>query len=94
MARFFVWQGVVGCHLAGLHFWRGQLDMGDANVIVECLRDGKVIASYPFLCPGTADRSATPDKAALIEEAKEKLVEQGFVRPPFGYKGIEFKIRY
>jgi hypothetical protein len=68
--------------------------MSDVNATVECLRDGKMIASYPFLCPATAAHPAVPDRAVLIGEAKRNLAEQGIVRPPFNYEGIEFEIRY
>ncbi len=58
--------------------------------IVDCVRNGEVIASYRLGCGITLGPSTPPD---LIREAKESLINQGLVKPPFDFAGIEFKIR-
>jgi hypothetical protein len=63
---------------------------GMVRKIVDCLRDGKVIASYSLSYAVTLGPSAPPD---LIKEAKENLIRQGLVNPPFDFTGIEFRIR-
>jgi len=63
---------------------------GIVRKIVDCLRDGKVIASYPLSYAVTIGPSTPPD---LIKEAKESLIHQGLVKPPFDFTGIEFRVR-
>jgi hypothetical protein len=63
---------------------------GTVTKIVDCLRNGEVIASYPLSYGITLGPSAQPD---LIKEARESLVNQGLVKPPFDFTGIEFRIR-
>ena len=57
---------------------------------VDCVRDGKVIASYRLSYGVTIGPSAPPD---LIKEARDTLINQGLVKPPFDFTGISFKIR-
>ena len=66
---------------------------GLVTKIVECVRNGEVIAAYPLSYGITLGRSSPPSSGALIEEAKTNLINQGFVKPPFDFSGIEFKIR-
>ena len=63
---------------------------GTVTKIVDCVRNGEVIASCPLSYGITLGPSAQPD---LIKEAKESLINQGLVKPSFDFTGIEFKIR-
>ncbi len=58
--------------------------------IVDCIRNGQVIASYKLGYETTIGPSATPD---LIATAKENLINEELVKPPFDWSGIDFKIR-
>ena len=50
----------------------GRDDMsGMVTKIVECVRNGEVIASYPLSYGKTLGPSAPPSTGALIEEAKK-----------------------
>jgi hypothetical protein len=61
--------------------------------IVDCLRSGEVIASYPLSYGITLGPSSPPSSGALIEESKTNLINQRIVKPPFDFAEIEFKIR-
>ena len=65
---------------------------GTIRKIVECVRDsdGQVFASYPLSYRLTLGPSAPPD---MIKEAKDCLISDGFVNPPFDFRGISFRIR-
>ena len=64
--------------------------MGEiVTVIVDCLRDHKIIASYRFPHSKTLGPSAPPTSERLISEAKDSLARDGLA-PPFD--DIEFKI--
>lgn len=63
---------------------------GVVTKIVDCIRDGTVIASYPLSYGVTLGPSAPPD---LIKEARESLIYQGLVKPPFDFSRISFRIR-
>jgi hypothetical protein len=59
--------------------------------IVDCVRNGEVIKSYPLSYGKTMGPTSPPD---LIKAAKENLIIEGLVKPPhFDFTGIEFKIR-
>ena len=58
--------------------------------IVDCVRDGEVIASYPFSWARTLGPSSPPPKE-LIDEAKSNLSIERKAAPPF--EGITFEIR-
>ena len=62
---------------------------GTVMKIVECIRNGKVFAAYPLAYGLTLGPSATPD---LIREAKECLIREGHVKPPFDFTGISFRV--
>lgn len=49
-----------------------------------------MIAAYPLSYPLTLGPLAPPD---LIKEAREQLINDGFVNPPFDFVGIDFRIR-
>ena len=62
---------------------------GHVTIFVDCLRDGKVIRTYDFLCPATlAKPPVLPSNDHLIEEAKTNLSNEGLAMPPFA--GITF----
>ena len=61
--------------------------------VVDCVRNGEVIASYPLPSPITLGPSSPPSTGELIEIAQRNLIDQGLVKPPFDFTGIEFKIR-
>jgi hypothetical protein len=63
---------------------------GVVPVIVNCRRDGKLIASYPMGYGETAGPSAPPSHESFINEAKTALTNDGLARPP--YTGIQFEI--
>jgi len=63
---------------------------GVVKKIVDCVRSGTVIASYPLSYAVTIGPLAPPD---LIKEARESLIIQGLVKPPFDFTGIDFRIR-
>lgn len=58
---------------------------------VDCLRDGKLIRTYDFLCPASLATPSSPDSEELILEAKGNLSTEGLAIPP--YEGIQFKVR-
>ncbi|HEY5328288.1 MAG TPA: hypothetical protein VIJ79_00245 [Acidobacteriaceae bacterium] len=49
----------------------------------------KVFAAYPLAYGLTSGASAPPD---LIQEAKESLIMEGHVKPPFDFSGITFRV--
>jgi hypothetical protein len=59
--------------------------------IVDCMRDGKVIASYPLSWARTRGPSPPPPRKKLIDEAKSNLSVERKAAPPF--EGITFEIR-
>jgi hypothetical protein len=63
---------------------------GTVTKIVDCVRNGEVIASYRLGYGITLGPSTPPD---LIGEAKENLINQGLIKPPFDFEGIKFRIR-
>jgi hypothetical protein len=63
---------------------------GVVKKIVDCIRNGKVIASYHLAYGITLGPSSPPD---LIAAAKDNLINDGFVKPPFDFTGLEFRIR-
>ncbi len=58
--------------------------------IVECTRDGKLLAAVPLAYGHSMGSSVPPD---LIKEAKEALTTMGLVTPPFDFTGISYCIR-
>jgi len=62
---------------------------GTVRKVVECIRDGKVFAAYPLAYALTQKPTAPPD---LIQEAKENLLREGHVAPPFDFSGISFRV--
>jgi hypothetical protein len=59
---------------------------------VDCFRDGKLITTYEFLCPGSlALPPQPPANEKLILEAKTNLTDERLAVPP--YEGITFKVR-
>jgi hypothetical protein len=62
------------------------------QVFVDCMRDGRVIASYAFGYGETAGPSMPPSHQSLITEAKTNLTDQAIAYPP--YAGIEFNVRW
>lgn len=65
--------------------------MGDTTIYVDCLRDGKLIMTYDFLCPATLGPSAPPADEQLILQAKGNLSAERLATPPF--EGIKFRVR-
>lgn len=63
----------------------------DTTIYVNCLRDGKVIRTYDFLCPATLGPSAPQSDEQLILQAKTSLSTEGLAAPPF--EGIKFQVR-
>jgi hypothetical protein len=61
------------------------------TIFVDCLRDQKIIASYPLSWGITIGPSSPPSRNQLIDEAKTNLVSERLAKPPFD--GIEFRIR-
>jgi hypothetical protein len=61
-----------------------------ARKVVECIRDGKVIARYELAYGQTQGPSGQPD---LIKEAQEMLKTDGTIKPPFNLTGITYRIR-
>ncbi len=64
---------------------------GGTTIYVDCLRDGKLIRTYDFLCPATLGPSAPPTDEQLILQAKGNISTEGLAAPPF--EGIKFKVR-
>ena len=62
----------------------------DITMYVDCLRDGKLIRTYDFLCPASLASPATPDGEQLILGAKGNLSMEGLANPPF--EGIKFRV--
>jgi hypothetical protein len=62
---------------------------GTVRKIVECIRDGKVIARYDLAYGLTLGPSGQPD---LIKEAQETLKTDGTIKPPFDLTGISYRI--
>jgi hypothetical protein len=63
----------------------------EATVYVDCLRDGKLVRTYVFLCPASLAAPALPDGERVVLEAKENLSTEGLAKPPF--EGIKFTVR-
>ncbi len=62
------------------------------RMVVECWRNGQLLASYPSSLTGTlAGPPPAPDEEGLIDDAKTQLTNEGLAFPP--YSGIEFRIR-
>ena len=57
---------------------------------MDCIRGGQVVASYPLAYGLTAAPPPPPD---LIATARESLILEGHVKPPFDFTGFEFRIR-
>lgn len=55
---------------------------GMVTKIVECVRNGEVIASYPLSYGKTMGPSAPPSTGVLIQGAKQNLINEGFVKTP------------
>ncbi len=69
--------------------------MSVRKVFVDCVKDGSLIATYPFSYDETLallDKTPPPHSSGLIEGAKTNLTDERKAFPP--YEGIEFKIRY
>ena len=64
----------------------------DQDLIVECWKDGEILAAYPFAIPPTLGAPTAFDPEELVAEAKANLTSEGKALPPF--QGIEFKIRH
>jgi len=62
------------------------------RVFVDCVRDGRVIASYDFAYGETIGPSQPPGHQQFVAGAKENLTSLGVAFPP--YAGIEFKVRW
>jgi hypothetical protein len=62
------------------------------TIWIDCIRDGKIFASYDFGYGVTAWPSVLPAQEGLIDEAKTNLSSMGVAAPP--YAGITFKVRY
>jgi hypothetical protein len=60
------------------------------KMYVDCLREGKLIRTYDFLCPASQAVPATPDGEHLILEAKGNLSMEGLANPP--YEGMKFRV--
>lgn len=68
--------------------------MSTRKVFVDCIQDGKQIATYEFGYSETLemlDKTSPPPSSGLIEESKNNLTLENKAFPP--YEGIEFKIR-
>ena len=64
----------------------------DQDLIVECWKDGEILAAYPFIIPPSLGAPPVFDPEELVAEAKVYLTNEGKALPP--YQGIEFKIRH
>lgn len=60
------------------------------QVIVECRRDGKLIARYPLGVPDSLVLAAYIDRQKLIEEVKHNLSNDRLAFPP--YDGVTFDV--
>ena len=63
---------------------------GENTVLVDCVRDGKIIKTYVFRYAATLGRSAPPTDAVFRTQAMEALSTDGLAAPPF--HGIVFNI--
>lgn len=64
----------------------------DLTIYVDCLRDGRLIRTYDFLCPASlAFPPLPPADEKLILEAKSNLTTERLATPP--YAGIKFQVR-
>jgi hypothetical protein len=61
------------------------------QVLVDCIRDGKIIASYQLGIPGSLIFDPVIDRPKLEYEAKGNLSNDRLAFPP--YAGITFNIR-
>lgn len=61
------------------------------KVFVDCVHDGRVIASYQFGYGETTAPTAPPTHQSLVAKAKTNLTNERLAFPP--YDGIEFKVR-
>ena len=59
-------------------------------VVVNCRRDGKLLAAYQLGYAVTLGPSALPSRETFISEAKMNLTNQGLAFPP--YTGIQFEV--
>jgi hypothetical protein len=59
-------------------------------LVVECRRDGELLAAYPFTVFASLTSPAVVAPDELIAEAKANLTKDGIALPP--YEGIEFKV--
>lgn len=55
----------------------------DHTIFVDCIREGTLIRTYDFLCPGTVGPTAPPSDEELIRGAKENLSNERLASPPF-----------
>ena len=62
----------------------------DQELIVECWKDGELLAAYPFTIFASLTSPAVAAPEGLIAEAKANLIKDGIALPP--YEGIEFKV--
>lgn len=65
--------------------------MSVRHVFIDCLKHGKVIASYPIGIPIALLPGAPPDTKKLEEEAKSQLTTDRIAFPP--YEGITCQMR-
>jgi hypothetical protein len=66
---------------------------GTVTKTVDCQRGGKVIASYRLSYGITLGPSTPPDLINGADGAKESLINDGFVKPPFDFTGWDFIVR-
>ena len=57
---------------------------------VACSRDGEYFAFYPGFYKPDEARTGVPN---LIATAKDWLIKEGFVKPPYDFSGILFELR-
>jgi len=62
------------------------------QAIVECVRDGEVIAAYEFGIPESIGPTTPPSHASLVEEAKVNLSNHRLAAPP--WEGITFRVKW
>jgi hypothetical protein len=66
---------------------------GTVTKIVDCMRGGKVIVSYSLSYGITLGPSSPPDLINGAAGAKESLINDGWVKPPFDFTGWNFSVR-
>jgi hypothetical protein len=62
------------------------------KVFVDCVREGKIIATYDFGYGETIGPSARPSHETVVNSARSNLTSERIAFPP--YAGIEFKVRW